>query len=238
MEGQQGYENMDRRSGFIRENISKIRQEIPADVCMVAVSKTMPWQDLQAAYDSGQRVFGENKVQEIEAKRTKLPKDIEWHMIGHLQSNKVKIIAPYVALIHGVDSVSLLQEIDKQGRRCGRQIDCLLQVHIAQEESKFGFDCEEVPGICREINENKDRGYTIRGLMGMATFTDDERRIRSEFRKLKTLFDEVRRSELFPADQFSILSMGMSGDYIIAIEEGSTMVRIGSSIFGSRTDLP
>lgn len=234
MDENRNQSEMERRYGFIRENLKTLREDLPEHVRLVAVSKTMPAGDLNAAYDAGQRLFGENKVQEMEAKRNELPKDIEWHMIGHLQSNKVKLIAPYVALIHGADSLPLLDEIDKQGRKCGRQIDCLLQVHIALEESKFGFEANEILSICAEIAGKTDRGYAVRGLMGMATFTDDENLVRSEFRSLKVLFDEVRERGFFPKSQFSILSMGMSGDYRIAIEEGSTMVRIGSSIFGSR----
>lgn len=210
-------------------------------VKLVAVSKTKPAEDIKELYDLGQRDFGENYVQELVDKQAQLPADIRWHFIGHLQSNKVKYIAPFVHLIHGVDSLRLLQEIDKQAARSGRMITCLLQVFIAREETKFGLDEQELADVMQLAGELKN--ITIVGLMGMASFTDDPEKVRSEFRTLKTLFDKY-----FPAAAFSsavtpastapvtssILSMGMSADYRIAIEEGSNMVRIGSLLFGKR----
>ncbi|MBC7886680.1 MAG: YggS family pyridoxal phosphate-dependent enzyme [Ferruginibacter sp.] len=209
-------------------------------VTLVAVSKTKPIEDIQALYDLGQRDFGENYVQELADKEAVLPKDIRWHFIGHLQSNKVKFIAPFVHLIHGVDSLSLLKEINKQGSKINRVIDCLLQVHVAKEETKFGFDERELKEL-RELHELKN--VKITGLMGMASFSDDKSLVRSEFTYLKSLFDSnahlpissesTAQTEVLNSP-FSILSMGMSGDYTLAMEEGSTMVRIGSLIFGER----
>lgn len=214
-------------------NISKynlILEELGGKAILVAVSKTKPSEDIQALYDLGQRDFGENYVQELVDKQLVLPKDIRWHFIGHLQSNKVKYIAPFVHLIHGVDSLSLLKEINKQGEKHNRVIDCLLQVHIATEETKFGFDGDEL-GELHGLQDFKNA--KISGLMGMASFSDNKDLVRSEFKNLKKIFD----SEWLAANinhQPSILSMGMSGDYIIAIEEGSNMVRIGSLLFGER----
>jgi hypothetical protein len=200
---------------------------------LVAVSKTKPAEDVQALYELGQRDFGENYVQELVDKYDALPKDIQWHFIGHLQSNKVKYIAPFVYLIHGVDSFKLLQEVNKQGEKNQRIINCLLQIHIAQEETKFGLDENELDDIFGSIELKSLQNIKITGLMGMATFTEDEEKIRNEFRYLKTLFD--RYSQLSTTNcQLLTLSMGMSADYKIAIEEGSNMVRIGSLIFGSR----
>jgi len=198
-----------------------------ANVTLVAVSKTKPVEDIQALFDEGQRDFGENYVQELVDKEAVLPKDIRWHFIGHLQSNKVKYIAPFVHLIHGVDSESLLKEINKQAAKNNRVIDCLLQVHIATEETKFGFDEHELNKL-NQLHELKN--VRIKGLMGMASFSSDLNLVRSEFKKLKTLFNQ------FPIINYplSIISMGMSGDYKIAIEEGSNMVRIGSLLFGER----
>jgi pyridoxal phosphate enzyme (YggS family) len=208
------------------EQYNSITQQLaPKHVTLVAVSKIKPVSDIQKLYDLGQRDFGENYVQELEEKWQALPKDIRWHFIGHLQRNKVKYIAPFVHLIHGVDSLKLLKEIDKQGRRCNRVIDCLLQVFIAQEETKFGMDENEVAELMGDL-----RGLThvrIRGLMGMASFTSDENKLRNEFGQLKALFDKF-------GNDWDILSMGMSGDYQLAVEEGSTMVRIGSLLFGAR----
>ncbi len=203
----------------------------PNKVSLIAVSKTKPKQDITDLYNLGQRDFGENYVQELVEKQALLPTDINWHFIGHLQSNKVKYIAPFVHLIHGVDSLSLLKEINKQAAKSGRVIDCLLQVHIAQEETKFGLDENELTEIFPTINGLSH--VRICGLMGMASFNDDLDIVRSEFHQLKSLFDKYK---LIPAVQqsFNILSMGMSGDYQIAIEEGSTMVRIGSLLFGAR----
>lgn len=213
----------------IKENLKEIQSTIPADVTLVAVSKTKPVEDLQEAYEAGMRDFGENKIQEMCDKYVVLPKDIRWHMIGHVQTNKVKYMAPFVHLIHGVDSLRLLKEIDKQAARNERVIDVLLQVFIADEETKFGLDASELQEILsQEIQQLPN--VRVVGLMGMATFTDDENQIRSEFKTLKSLFDQHQKNH----PEMNIVSMGMSGDYAIAIEEGSTMVRIGSSIFGHR----
>ncbi|WP_333809740.1 YggS family pyridoxal phosphate-dependent enzyme [Flavobacterium sp.] len=219
----------------ISKNLNTIKSQLPANVTLVAVSKTKPVADLMEAYDAGQRIFGENKIQEMTEKWEVMPKDIEWHMIGHVQTNKVKYMAPYVSLIHGVDSLKLLQEINKQAAKNNRVIDCLLQVYIAEEESKFGLDKEELYEILNEIQHNKENYKNIKivGLMGMATFTENQNQIEKEFKHLKTIFDNVatRKDAI---NHVSILSMGMSGDYQLAISCGSTMVRIGSSIFGTR----
>ena len=198
-------------------------------VVLVAVSKTKPNEDIQALYDLGQRDFGENYVQELTDKQISLPNDIRWHFIGHLQSNKVKYIAPFVYLIHGVDSISLLQEINKQALKNNRIIDCLLQVHIAQEETKFGMDEAEL--ISAIALSKSLPNVRLRGLMGMASFTADTAKLQQEFRVLKGLFDKFKASA---SPEWTILSMGMSGDYALAIEEGSTMVRLGSLLFGAR----
>jgi pyridoxal phosphate enzyme (YggS family) len=215
----------------ITENLQQIKASIPEHVTLVAVSKTKPNTAILEAYQAGQRVFGENKVQELTEKYESLPKDIEWHMIGHLQSNKVKYIAPFVSLIHGVDSFKLLEEINKRAAQNNRVINCLLQIHIAEEYTKFGFNEKEVMELLQSEAFQHLKNIKVVGLMGMATFTDNENQIRKEFKSLKNLFDKFQISNL----QFQILSMGMSGDYQIAIEEGSTMIRVGSSIFGERT---
>lgn len=217
---------------MIAEQLRQIKSSLPKNVTLVAVSKTKPVEDLLEAYNTGQRIFGENKVQEMCDKHDVLPKDIEWHLIGHLQTNKVKYIAPFVALIHGVDSLKLLLEINKQGAKIQRVIPILLQFYIAKEETKFGLSFEEAI----EIMELKDTltFCSIRGLMGMASFTDNENQVKAEFAQLKSHFDLFKSTYFQKDEQFSVLSMGMSGDYSMAIEEGSTMVRIGSSIFGSR----
>ena len=219
----------------IAQNLTKIKSQIPARVTLVAVSKTKPVADLMEAYDAGQRIFGENKIQEMTDKWEVMPKDIEWHMIGHVQTNKVKYMAPYVSLIHGVDSLKLLQEINKQAAKNNRVIDCLFQVYIAKEESKFGLDEQELEEILKLVQNDKDNFKNIRivGLMGMATFTENKNQIEKEFKHLKTIFDKVAGSK-DAINRVTILSMGMSGDYQLAISCGSTMVRIGSSIFGSR----
>lgn len=214
----------------ITKNLQQIKASIPEHVTLVAVSKTKPNEAISEAYQAGQRVFGENKVQELTEKYESLPKDIEWHMIGHLQSNKVKYIAPFVSLIHGVDSFKLLKEINKRAAQNERVINCLLQIHIAEEDTKFGFDEKEVIELIKSEAFQHLKNIKVVGLMGMATFTDDENQIRKEFKSLKKLFDKLQISN----HQFQILSMGMSGDYQIAIEEGSTMIRVGSSIFGER----
>lgn len=214
----------------IKENLLAVKQTIPNSVTLVAVSKTKPISDIQEAYDQGQRIFGENRVQEMTEKWEKMPKDIEWHMIGHLQRNKVKYMAEYVSLVHGVDSPRLLAEINKQAEKHNKTIPCLLQVHIAEEDTKFGFNEEELLNLVRNENFKSHKNVKIVGLMGMATFTENMDQVRREFKSLHSLYLKLK-SEY--AD-FTTLSMGMSGDYQIAIEEGSTMVRIGSSIFGSR----
>ena len=217
----------------IRENLLKIKATLPSHVTLVAVSKTKPVSDLMQAYEAGQRVFGENKIQEMTEKWQQMPKDIQWHMIGHIQSNKVKYMAPYVSLIHGVDSLKLLEEINKQAQKNNRIIDCLLQLHIAEEETKFGLNEEELSELLQsEIFENL-KNIKIVGLMGMATFTENQTQIKKEFNHLKTIFDNNQQPTTHNR-HLTILSMGMSGDYQLAIECGSTMVRIGSSIFGGR----
>ena len=213
----------------IQENLKTIETTIPAHVTLVAVSKTKPVEDLQEAYAAGMRDFGENKIQEMCDKYEVLPKDIRWHMIGHVQTNKVKYMAPFVHLIHGVDSLKLLKEIHKQAEKNNRVIDVLLQQFIADEETKFGLDKEEIQHIMQEEIQHLPNVRVV-GLMGMATFTDDEKQIRNEFKTLKSNFDSLKNNFY----NLTVLSMGMSGDYQVAIEEGSTMVRIGSSIFGHR----
>ncbi len=219
----------------VSENIKAFNQSLGNTNCkLIAVSKTKPVELIQEAYDARQRDFGENKVQELREKPMQLPSDIRWHMIGHLQTNKVKYIAPFIHLIHAVDSLKLLQEINKQAKKNDRTIQCLLQVHIAQEEHKFGFDKEEIKALFAS-DSFMDLGHiSIIGLMGMATNTDDQAQIRLEFRSLKNLFDELKSSCDLPNVKIHEISMGMSGDYAIAIEEGSTMVRVGSKIFGAR----
>ena len=219
----------------ISKNLNNIKSQLPANVTLVAVSKTKPVADLMEAYDAGQRIFGENKIQEMTDKWEVMPKDIEWHMIGHVQTNKVKYMAPYVSLIHGVDSLKLLQEINKQAAKNNRVIDCLLQVYIAEEESKFGLDEDELNGVIQFITQNSEVYKNIRivGLMGMATFTDNQNQIKKEFNHLKSIFDNLKSKETDNL-QLNTISMGMSGDYKLAIDCGSTMVRIGSSIFGGR----
>ncbi|GMN09103.1 YggS family pyridoxal phosphate-dependent enzyme [Croceitalea sp. MTPC9] len=214
----------------IIENLEEITKSISKKVTLVAVSKTKPNGDILEAYDAGHRVFGENKVQEMTKKWETLPKDIQWHMIGHLQRNKVKYMAEFVSLIHGVDSFRLLREINKQGAKCNRAIPCLLQMHIAEEDTKFGLDQTELEEIVNSEDFKAMQHVEIKGLMGMATYTDDESQIRKEFKSLKRVFENLKK--ILP--KIDTLSMGMSGDYKIAIEEGSTMVRIGSSIFSAR----
>lgn len=228
----------------IAQNLTKIKSQLPTHVTLVAVSKTKPVSDLMEAYHAGQRIFGENKIQEMTEKWEQMPKDIQWHMIGHVQTNKVKFMAAYVSLIHGVDSLKLLQEINKQAKKYNRVIDCLLQIHIAEEETKFGLDELELEEILTQVQNDKSEFENIRivGLMGMATFTENQNQIEKEFNHLKAIFDI--HSPLDPSDseqakqtanlKLETLSMGMSGDYKLAISCGSTMVRIGSSIFGTR----
>ena len=219
----------------IEQNLLAIKATLPEQVTLVAVSKTKPISDLMEAYEAGQRIFGENKIQEMAEKWEAMPKDIQWHMIGHVQTNKVKFMAPFVSLIHGVDSLKLLHEINKQALKNNRIIDCLLQVYIAEEESKFGLDEDELNGVIQFITQNSEVYKNIRivGLMGMATFTDNQNQIKKEFTHLKSIFDNLKSKETDNL-QLNTISMGMSGDYKLAIDCGSTMVRIGSSIFGGR----
>ena len=214
----------------INENLKTINESLPPGVTLVAVSKTKPIETIMEAYEAGQRVFGENKIQEMAQKWEQLPKDIEWHMIGHVQRNKVKYMAEFVSLIHGVDSLRLLAEIDKQAKKHNRIIPCLLQMHIAEESSKFGLNEQELNDLIASETFAQLHNIEIKGLMGMATFTQDQKQIRKEFAQLKSNYGKLQ--EQLP--NISILSMGMSGDYTMAIDEGSTMVRIGSSIFGAR----
>ena len=217
------------------ENIKKLSVELPEYVRIVVVSKTRTHEEIMKVYSTGHRVFGENRVQELVTKKEALPDDIEWHMVGHLQSNKVKYIAPFISLIHSVDSARLLKTISKEALKNNRVIDCLLQVHIAREESKFGFSEEEITELFASYLAEDYPGIRICGLMGMATFTGDENLIRSEFRYLAELYERTGKSFLNKPDYFNELSMGMSGDYLIAVEEGSTMVRVGSLVFGERS---
>jgi len=216
----------------IANNLNKIKNVLPEHVTLVAVSKTKPISDLMEAYNAGQRIFGENKIQEMTDKYEEMPKDIQWHMIGHVQTNKIKYMAPYVSLIHGVDSFKLLKEINKQAAKNNRVINCLLQIHIAEEETKFGLDEAELDEILKQIQHDKEtfRNIKIAGLMGMATFTENQNQIKKEFLRLKSIFDKLNTEHF----KLNTLSMGMSGDYELAISCGSTMVRIGSSIFGNR----
>ena len=213
----------------ISKNISLLKKTLPSNVTLVAVSKTKPVNAILEAYQSGQRVFGENKIQEMAEKWEQLPKDIEWHMIGHVQTNKVKYMAAFVHLIHAVDSIKLLKEIHKQAEKFDRTINCLLQIKIAEEESKFGMTERDALSLLTSEAVKKLTRVKIIGLMGMATFTEDEKQLTAEFSKLKTFFENHKNTF-----QFSTLSMGMSGDYAIAIEQGSTMIRVGSAIFGER----
>ena len=208
------------------ENLHLIKQKIPQSVCLIAVSKTQSNNDILKAYNAGQKNFGENKVQELVQKQEKLPKDIRWHMIGHLQTNKVKFIAPFIDMIHSVDSLKLINEIDKRAKQNNRIIDCLLQVHIANEKTKFGFELDKIEGVIEETKKNKN--INIKGLMGMASFTDNKNEIIKEFSLINTLFKKVQNEKI------NVLSTGMSSDYLIAIENGSNMIRLGSIIFGKR----
>jgi hypothetical protein len=213
----------------ISENIKSIKASIPSSVTLVAVSKTKSVDEIMEAYHAGQRIFGENKIQEMEAKWKELPRDIEWHMIGHVQTNKVKYMAPFVRLIHATDSLKLLKEINKQAKKHDRVIDCLLQIKIAQEESKYGMSEQDAAKLLVSEEFKSLQHIKIKGLMGMATFTEDEKQVLKEFQKLKKCFEDLKVTH-----NFSVLSMGMSSDYTLAIENGSTMIRVGSSIFGER----
>lgn len=218
----------------IKANLKAVQSLLPQDVTLVAVSKTHSVEDILQAYSAGQRVFGENRVQELQEKYEALPKDIEWHQIGHLQKNKVKYIAPFVSLIHAVDSVELLDVINKEGAKNNRRIACLIQLHIAEEDSKFGFAYTEAKKFFEAFKTSLYPNVLIKGLMGMATFTEDDAQIHKEFRTLKSFYDLIKETYFLENKEFNILSMGMSADYKIAIEEGSNLVRVGSAIFGSR----
>jgi pyridoxal phosphate enzyme (YggS family) len=219
---------------MIAEKIKEIESSLPENVTLVAVSKTKPVEDVQQAYNAGQRIFGENKVQEMTSKYEVLPKDIQWHLIGHLQTNKVKYIAPYVSLIHSIDSEKLLREVNKEAKKNNRIISCLLQFHIAEEETKFGFSFDEAKELIESEAFLNFQNIQIVGIMGMASFTENEQQIRNEFQTLHDYF-QVLKSHYFKFNpDFKEISMGMSGDYKIAIEHGSTMIRVGSTIFGHR----
>lgn len=219
----------------IADNIKSLKKETEADkVILLAVSKTKPVTDIQEAYDAGQRLFGENLVQEMVEKYDQLPKDIEWHLIGHLQTNKVKYIAPFVSMIQSVDSLKLLQEINKHAEKAGRVIDCLLQIYIADEETKYGLGFDEAIELLRSEEFTALKNIRIRGLMGIATNTDNEKQIKEEYYELNTFFEGIKLSYFRKEESFDILSMGMSSDYKLAIEQGSNMVRLGSTIFGGR----
>ena len=219
---------------LIALNLKKLKDELPGHVKLIAVSKMHPPKVVMEAYEAGQRVFGENKAQELIGKQPDLPEDIEWHFVGHLQRNKMKYLAPFVAMIHSVDSLKLLREINKEGKKNERVIDCLLQFRIAKEETKFGLDHDEAEVLLNSEDYKRMEYIRICGVMGMATFTEDEERVRKEFRELKGTFDRLKSGYFSGRDHFKEISMGMTGDYKIAIEEGSTMVRIGTAIFGGR----
>ncbi|MCD2259255.1 YggS family pyridoxal phosphate-dependent enzyme [Psychroserpens luteolus] len=214
----------------IQDNLNKINSQLPEHVTLVAVSKTKPVSDLMEAYNAGQRIFGENKIQEMVEKYEQMPNDIEWHMIGHVQRNKVKYMAEFVHLIHGIDSLKLLKEVDKQAKKYDRIINCLLQIKIAKEDSKFGMSLSHAKELLRSEEFSQLNNVNISGVMGMATFTTNNSQIEQEFKRLKTTFDELKSIQ----HSIEIISMGMSGDYQLAIDCGSTMIRVGSSIFGSR----
>jgi pyridoxal phosphate enzyme (YggS family) len=219
---------------MIKENLNIVKASVPSNVTLIAVSKTKPVSDLQEAYDAGQRIFGENKALEMRDKHQVLPNDIQWHFIGHLQTNKIKYIAPFVTLIHAIDSLSLLEAVNKEAAKNNRVIDCLLQFHIAQEETKFGLDMEEAKSMLESESYKNLNNINICGVMGMATFTDNAAQVRDEFKNLKNIFETLKENYFKENDSFKEISMGMSDDYPIAIEEGATMVRVGSKIFGAR----
>jgi len=218
----------------VQTNLKQVLKDIPPYVRLVAVSKTKPVEMIQSAYEAGQRDFGENKAQDMAAKFPQLPQDIRWHFIGHLQTNKVKYIAPFVSLIHAADSLKILKEINKQAIKNNRVINCLLEFHIAKEESKFGLTMETAESILRSDEYRKLQNIHLCGVMGMATYTTDTEQIREEFRHLKDIFNQLKEKHFKKSDHFKEISMGMSGDYPIAIEEGATLVRVGSKIFGVR----
>lgn len=218
----------------VQTNLKKVLKDIPSHVRLVAVSKTKPVEMIQVAYEAGQRDFGENKAQDMAAKYPQLPQDIRWHFIGHLQTNKVKYIVPFVSLIHAADSLKILKEINKQAIKNNRVIDCLLEFHIAKEESKFGLSMEAAESILQSDEYRKLQNIRLCGVMGMATYTTDTEQIREEFGQLKATFNQLKNNYFKKANHFKEISMGMSGDYLIAIEEGATLVRVGSRIFGVR----
>lgn len=218
----------------VQSNIQNLRKDIPPGVKLVCVSKFHPTESIMEAYNAGERIFGESRVQELIAKQPQLPDDIQWHFIGHLQTNKIKFIAPFVSLIHGVDSLKVLRTINTQAKKVDRTVSCLLQVHIADEKTKFGFSEKDLFELLSSDAFKQLTHVSVKGLMGMATFTDDMNQVRNEFKFLKNLFDKVKSEFFLDDENFSELSMGMSQDYQIAIEEGSTMIRIGTSIFGER----
>ena len=219
---------------MIKENLEKIRATLPKSVTLVAVSKTKPVSDLQEAYDAGQRAFGENYPQEMRDKHEVLPHDIQWHFIGHLQTNKIKYIIPFVTLIHSIDTANLMEAVNKEAKKHERVVDCLLQFHIAMEETKFGLDMEEARQLLDSEAFKALQNVRICGVMGMATFTDDMEEVRKEFKHLKEIFDTLKTEYFAGQPQFKEISMGMSDDYPIAVEEGATLVRVGSKIFGAR----
>ncbi len=219
---------------MIKENLEKIRATLPKSVTLVAVSKTKPVSDLQEAYDAGQRIFGENHALEMRDKHEALPKDIQWHFIGHLQTNKIKYIIPFVTLIHSIDSANLLEAVNKEAKKHDRVVDCLLQFHIAQEQTKFGLDMEEAKQLLGSEDFKAMENIRICGVMGMATFTEDMNEVRKEFKHLKEIFGTLKNEYFANQSQFKEISMGMSDDYPIAVEEGATLVRVGSKIFGAR----
>lgn len=219
---------------MVKENLENIRQTLVGDTRLIAVSKTKPVELLQEAYDAGQRLFGENKALEMRDKHEVLPQDIEWHFIGHLQTNKIKYIAPFVRLIHSIDSLGLLKEVNKHALKCGRVIDCLLQFHIASEETKFGLNLAEAREMLERDDYKQLNNVNIVGVMGMATHTDDDSLVRREFAELRQIKDTLKKEYFAEKQDFCEISMGMSEDYKIAMEEGSTLVRVGSSIFGKR----
>jgi pyridoxal phosphate enzyme (YggS family) len=218
----------------IAENIQKLKAELPDRVKIIPISKRQPEERLQEAYDAGQRIFGENKAQDLQERYEKFPKDIEWHFVGHLQRNKVKYIAPYVKIIHSVDSLRLLKKINKEAEKNSRSIDCLLQLHIADEESKFGLSCQSAEEIVKSEDFKQMKNIHIVGLMAMATNTDDTEKVRREFKQLKSCFDRLKEKYFSDTDYFEEISAGMTNDYPIAVDEGSTMIRVGSLIFGER----
>lgn len=218
----------------VSENLKKVLSKLPSSVKLVAVSKTKTPEEIMGLYNSGQRVFGESKAQELIPKYEELPKDIKWHMVGHLQRNKVKYIAPFVEIIQSVDSLRLLKVIDKEGAKNNREIKCLLQMHIAEEESKFGMSEDELCQMLESDDFKQMKNISINGLMGMASFTEDEEQVRKEFKMLKSVFDDIKEKYFQSDDSFSEISIGMTNDYEIAIEEGSTMLRIGTALFGER----